>query len=108
MTATPAESSFRCDCHLKHESVLKRHEKDLDENARDHDSLWQAIETRVTNKFFIILVLLVVGGLAFQWANYEKLKTIETNVAVIETKVDLHMQSNALPKTNRTDDKTKY
>jgi hypothetical protein len=86
---------WRCDCHSKHSVQLAQIDKDAEKHEDEHTRVWDAMDTRVTNKYFLFLVLLVVGMLGFQWVNYDKLsamdKTVTKEIAVIQTKLSSHM-----------------
>ena len=83
-----------CKYHREHVLLMNTHTERLEkvENKveKESENVWTALDKRVTNKFFILLVSLVIGGLGFQWANYIELTKITTKVAVIETKLTLH------------------
>lgn len=107
---TPNNKQWRCDCHLKHSTKLEQIDKDTEKHEEEHIRVWDAMEKRVTNKFFIILVMLVVSMLGFQWVNYDKLsamdKVVTEQIAIIKTKLDVHMTHNdkqykLQPKTER-------
>jgi hypothetical protein len=82
---------WRCDCHSKHMVKLEQIDKDGEKHEAEHTRVWQAIDKRVTNKYFLFLVLLVVGMLGFQWINYDKLstmdKTVTKEIAIIQTRL---------------------
>lgn len=88
-----------CRYHIAHTRVLEDHDKQFEKLAKMVDSVWVAIEKRVTNKFFIILVTLVIGGLGFQWVNYEKLSSIATKVAIIQATIKFHTQKDVAGST---------
>lgn len=84
---------YRCDCHPKHERILGDHDRALEMNTSDHKDLWEAIKDRVTNRYFLILVGLVITNLGFQFAIYEKVNSVDQKTAVIETKLEDHIKS---------------
>jgi hypothetical protein len=88
----PTPDELQCFCHPKHERILNDHDKSFAETKVELSSVWKAIEQRPTNKYFIILVLLVLSNLAFQWGIYEKVATLATRVAIVDVKLDAHRQ----------------
>jgi len=59
---------------------------DIDNKAA-HERIHVRVDERVINRYFVLLVLLVVGGLGFQWGVYEKINSVDKRVAVIETRI---------------------
>lgn len=81
-----------CNCHLKHQEKLDTHDKAIADNKSDHKDLWDAIKNRVTNRFFILLVVLVIGNLGFQFAIYDKINAVDKMQAIVKTKLEEHIK----------------
>lgn len=75
----------------------QRLEKLEDKHEKESENVWTALSQRVTNKFFILLVVLVVGGLGFQWINYDKLAAMAADVAVIQSQLTGHLTQSLKP-----------
>jgi len=86
-------TEFRCDCHPKHQRILSDHDKQLDENHEDHEKIANALKERVTNKFFLVLVLLIISNLGFQIMIYDKLQAVDKATAIIETRLTSHIRA---------------
>ena len=84
-----------CKYHREHVLLMNTHTGRMDKIEakadKESENVWTAIVQRVTNKFFILLVLLVMSGLGFQWVNYDKLASIAKDVAVIQTQLTMHL-----------------
>jgi len=78
-TACPMHSGFK-------KSISTLETADIDNKAA-HERIHTRIDDRVTNRYFVLLVFLVVGGLGFQWGVYEKINSVDKRVAIIETKI---------------------
>lgn len=83
-----------CHCHLKHQQKLDDHDKAIAENKSDHKDLWDEIKNRVTNRFFVLLVLLVIGNLGFQFAIYDKINAVDKMQAIVKTKLETYIKTN--------------
>ena len=90
-----------CKYHREHVLLMNTHTQQLekleDKHEKESENVWTALSQRVTNKFFILLVMLVIGGLSFQWVNYDKLAKIATSVAVIQSQLTTHLQQQSKP-----------
>jgi len=76
-----------CSLHSGFEKSIETLETDSSDNKTAHERIHRRIDERVTNKYFLLLVVLVIGGLGFQWGVYEKINSVEKKVAVIEAKI---------------------
>ena len=86
-----AEANFRCDCHLKHSEILDDHKQDFKQNAEDHKDFQNMFKGYVSIKIFSLFVLLFFGNLGFQIAIYDKINDIDKKTAVIEEKINHHI-----------------
>jgi hypothetical protein len=90
-----------CKYHREHVLLMNTHTERLEKveakAEKESENVWTAILQRVTNKFFILLVALVVGGLGFQWVNYDKLSIIAKDVAVIQSQLTDHLKHSFKP-----------
>jgi hypothetical protein len=94
---------WRCDCHSKHAVRLDTQDKEMKKMDDENIRVWQALDKKVPNKLFYVLVALVVSMLGFQWVNYDKLsvmdKSVAERMAIIETSLSAHTNyHNGTPK----------
>lgn len=84
------KAEWRCECHLKHSSKLDTHD---DQIKSINVELGHKVPNKLFYTFYTTIVLLLLGTLGFQWANFVKLTVLDTKVAVVETKLNLHMEN---------------
>ena len=77
----------RCDCHKKHEEKFHTIEEIQHDRKQELRDIWLAIHTKVSMSLFLLLVMLMVGNLAFQWGIYVNTKDLDKKIAVIETQL---------------------
>jgi len=86
-----------CKYHREHVLLMNTHTERLEKvelkAEKESENVWTALDKRVTNKFFILLVVLVVGGLGAHLLNYDKLGQIAKDVAVIQSQLTTHLES---------------
>ena len=87
------DAKLQCYCHPKHERILNDHDKEFAENKTEFASVWKALDQRPTNKYFILLILLIIGNLGFQMGIYSKVTDLDKRVAVVDIKLDSHSAS---------------
>jgi len=77
----------KCDCHLKHTEKLHTIEETQHDRKQELRDIWLAIHTKVSMSLFILLVMMMVGNLAFQWGIYVNTKDLDKKIAVIEQRL---------------------
>ena len=64
-----------CPCHTKHDSILRRHESELESIRReDHKVMWDDIKSRTPLRVFIVAVLIFAGIAGF---TYKKVHDVD-------------------------------
>ena len=90
-----------CKYHREHVLLMNTHTERLEKveakAEKESENVWTALDKRVTNKFFILLVALVVGGLGAHLLNYDKLGQIAKDVAVIQSQLTTHLTQSFKP-----------
>lgn len=80
--------STTCLYHSGHETMMREHGRRLSDQHNDRSIMWTAIKDKVPIRYFVLLVVFVVGGLGFQLMIYDSIKDIDKKVAVIEVTVN--------------------
>lgn len=96
------EKDDLCKLHSGHEAILRDHERRLKQYHDDQVDIWNAIKDKVSNKFFIILVGFVVGGLGFQLMIYDTIKAVDKKVAVIEAVINAKAETRGIESCRNT------
>lgn len=81
-----------CDCHLKHAAEIAHLREDKKESHEDHGKMWDSIKDKIDKRWLFALIPILIAWAGSQAAVYKTVKDIEKKVAVIETKVDLHIK----------------
>jgi hypothetical protein len=77
----------QCYFHAAHEAMMKEHQRRLDEAAEITKELGRVMDEKVSIRLFVVLCTFIMAGLGFQLAIYNSIKTVESKVAVIESKL---------------------
>lgn len=80
--------SATCRLHSGLEVATREHGRRLSDQHNDRSIMWTAIKDKVPIRYFVLLVVFVVGGLGFQLMIYDSIKDIDKKVAVIEVTVN--------------------
>ena len=76
-----------CLYHSGLEVQAREHGRRLSDQHNDRSIMWDAIKDKVPIRYFVLLVIFVVGGLGFQLLIYDSIKDVDKKVAVIENSI---------------------